>query len=183
MANPSSQRLNSPALLKDFQLVTCKGLEEKGQSQNIYWLEAMIYFCLISKGKLFMCSAFQPREIRSCVHRCCGHRHRPRCLRGRGACVETTPSFQPLITTARRQENSCSESSVQRETHRPKAVFLCCFAIANSFPEKGPQEWARAVPPGQGSRFVCLPNTSVGLSPLTPHSCTPCHLPSSSFLG
>ena len=88
-------------------------------------------------------------------------------------CVVTPLNFYLLIINSGKGEDSCLESFVQREKHtRPKAVFLRCFAITNSS-EKGQQEWERAMPSGQGSGFACFVTIFVGLSPLTPHSCTP----------
>ena len=155
MTNPSSQRLNSPALQKDFQLVTCKGLEEKGQSRNIYWLEAMIYFCLISNGKLFTCSAFQPHEIRSCVHRCVDTDTGLGASVAEVPCVETTPSFRPLIMTAGREEHSCSESSVQRETHKTKGCFPTLFCYCKLFSWKSTTRMGKGSPSWAGKQ-VCL---------------------------
>lgn len=103
----------------------------------------------------------------------CGHRHV-----SLGASGQSTLRSDPTEILSSHHQfweggDSCLESFVQREKHtRPKAVFLRCFAIANSS-EKGQQEWERAMPSGQGSGFACLATIFVRLSPLTPNSCTP----------
>lgn len=183
MANPSSQRLNSPALLKDFQLVTCKGLEEKGRSQNICWLEAMIYFCLISNGKLFTCSAFQPHEIRSCVHRCCGHRHRPRCLRGRGALRRDPTKLPSSLYDCQEAGELLLRILCPKRNTQTKGCFPMLFCYCKLF------SWKRTTRMGKGSpswagKQVCLsPQHLCRIVTSYPTQLHPRHLPSSSFHG
>ena len=92
MANPSSQRLNRPTLRKDFQLVTCKGMEKRPVPEYLLAPGHNI-FLFDTEWEASHMFSIPPYEIWSCGPRHILHGS----LHGPSAPPSTPPSYHPLI--------------------------------------------------------------------------------------
>lgn len=139
MANPSSQRLNSAALKKDFQLVTFEGLGKGWTRISTGW-EPGSPFVWYWIGNIFSPALFLPLEIRSYGH----IRTEP--------CKEDRAGTRPILS----RSDWKFWCSIWGLAHMSEDCFWCHFSITKPWLRKC-QEWERVyTEPLPALRLPCV---------------------------
>lgn len=122
---------------------------KKGHSQNIYWPEAVIYFCLILNWEHFTCSLFLPHGI--CP---CGSWHvSMKVSMAAVPCHNDSAKLSFVPYHGQTGKASCSDSLSEDKHTRPKAVFLHDSMITNSFPRKSCRNGKEPSHQGRGEQI------------------------------